>query len=123
MASGGQLVEQRSSFFQIARVKPFGEPTVDRSEKLASFIPLPVIAPEPRHAHRRLAIRFSSLWLLILLTALAFFSEAYAGSDERAKVDQLVFAPVINFMATMSTNSEAVGVWCSTQQGRRFCLN
>jgi hypothetical protein len=31
---------------------PFGEPAVDRSEKLASLIPLALVAPEPRHAHR-----------------------------------------------------------------------
>ena len=31
--------------------KPFGEPAVGRSEKLASLIPLALIAPEPRHAH------------------------------------------------------------------------
>ena len=49
--SSGQLVEQRLSLLQIARVKPFGEPAVDRSEKLASLIPLALIAPEPCHAH------------------------------------------------------------------------
>ena len=31
---------------QIERIKPFGEPAVDRSEKLASLIPLALIAPE-----------------------------------------------------------------------------
>jgi hypothetical protein len=40
-----QSVEQRLSLFQIARVKPFGEPAVDRSEKLASLIPLALVAP------------------------------------------------------------------------------
>ena len=49
--SSSQLVEQRLCLFQIARVKPFSEPAVDRSEKLASLIPLALIAPEPRHAH------------------------------------------------------------------------
>jgi hypothetical protein len=28
------------------------KPSVDRSEKLASLLPLALIAPEPRHAHR-----------------------------------------------------------------------
>jgi hypothetical protein len=37
-----QLVEQRLAF---------GEPAVDRREKLASLIPLTLVAPEPRHAH------------------------------------------------------------------------
>ena len=36
---------------QIERVKPFGEPAVDRSEKLARLIALALVAPEPRHAH------------------------------------------------------------------------
>src|SRR4029077_21187483 len=36
--------------FQIARVKPFREPAVDRSEKLASLIALALIAPEAREA-------------------------------------------------------------------------
>jgi hypothetical protein len=34
--SGVQLIEQSLSLLQIARVKPFGKPTVDRSEKLPS---------------------------------------------------------------------------------------
>ncbi len=32
-----QLIEQRLSLLQIARIKPFGEPAVDRSDKLAGF--------------------------------------------------------------------------------------
>jgi hypothetical protein len=40
-------VEQRLSFFEIARIKPFREPAVDR----ARLIALPLVAPEPRHAH------------------------------------------------------------------------
>jgi tetratricopeptide (TPR) repeat protein len=47
-----QLVEQRLSLFQIAHVETFSEPAVDRSEQVASLIPLALIAPEPRHAHR-----------------------------------------------------------------------
>ena len=30
----------------------FGEPAVDRSEQIAGFIALALIAPEARHAHR-----------------------------------------------------------------------
>jgi hypothetical protein len=45
-----QLVEQRLGLFQIARVEAFSEPTVDRSEQMAGFIPLALIAPEPREA-------------------------------------------------------------------------
>jgi hypothetical protein len=46
-----QFVQQRLCVLQIERIEPFGEPAVDRSEKLASLIPLALIAPEPRHAH------------------------------------------------------------------------
>ena len=46
-----QLVEQCLRLLQIARVKSFGEPAVDRSEKFASLLPLALIAPEPREAH------------------------------------------------------------------------
>ena len=35
-----QLIEQSLSLFQIERVKAFGEPAVDRSEKIASLITL-----------------------------------------------------------------------------------
>jgi hypothetical protein len=52
-APSRQLVKQRLRFLQIERVEAFGEPLVDRSEKIAGLIPLTLIAPEPRHAHRR----------------------------------------------------------------------
>jgi hypothetical protein len=48
-----QLLQQCLRLLQIERVEPFTEPTIDRSEKLASVLPLALIAPEPRHAHRR----------------------------------------------------------------------
>jgi hypothetical protein len=47
-----QLVEQGLSLFQVARVEAFGEPAVDRAEKIASFLRHPLVTPEPRHAHR-----------------------------------------------------------------------
>ena len=49
--SCGQLVEQSLSLLQIERVEAFGKPAVDRGEKIASLIPLALIAPKPRHAH------------------------------------------------------------------------
>jgi hypothetical protein len=42
---------KRFRLLQIARIKPFGEPAVDRGEKLACLLPLALIAPEPGHAH------------------------------------------------------------------------
>jgi hypothetical protein len=44
-------VQQRFGLFQIARVEPFGEPAINRSEQFASLLCLPLVAPEPRHAH------------------------------------------------------------------------
>ena len=44
----GQLVEQRLCLFQIERIEAFGKPAVDGCDR----IPLALIAPEPRHAHR-----------------------------------------------------------------------
>ena len=52
-ASRCQLVEQRLGVLQIERIEAFGEPAIDRSEQFTGFIPLALIAPEPRHAHRR----------------------------------------------------------------------
>jgi hypothetical protein len=37
---------RRSPAHRSRRVKPFSEPSADRSEKLASLIPLPLVAPE-----------------------------------------------------------------------------
>ena len=51
--SGVQFVEQGLGLLQIERVEAFGEPAVDRSKKLAGRIPLALIAPQPRHSHRR----------------------------------------------------------------------
>jgi hypothetical protein len=48
-----RLVEQRLGFLQIERVEAFGEPVVDRRQKIAGLLSLAVIAPEPRQAHRR----------------------------------------------------------------------
>src|SRR6202035_922669 len=46
-----QRVEQSLGLIQIARVEALGEPAVDWSEQIASLIALPLIAPQPRHAH------------------------------------------------------------------------
>ena len=61
-----QLFEQRLGLFQIERVEAFGEPAVDRSEKITGLIALALIAEE-RHAPRRMQGR------LLLMT------EVYAG--------------------------------------------
>jgi hypothetical protein len=42
-----QLVDQSFCLFQIGRVEPFGEPPVDRREKIAGLLPFALIAPQP----------------------------------------------------------------------------
>jgi hypothetical protein len=51
--SGVQIIKQRLRLLQVERVEAFGKPAVHRSEQFACLIPLALIAPEPRHAHRR----------------------------------------------------------------------
>jgi hypothetical protein len=46
-----QRLQQRLRLLQIARVEAFGEPAVDWSERFARLLRLPLIPPEPRHAH------------------------------------------------------------------------
>jgi hypothetical protein len=41
------------SLLQIEGVEPLTEPAVDRGEKIASLLPLALIAPESCHTHRR----------------------------------------------------------------------
>ena len=48
--------------FRSARIESFGEPAVDRRQKVACLIPLPLIAPEPCDAHR--GAQFPGLRLL-----------------------------------------------------------
>src|ERR1700747_3196017 len=52
-----QLVEQGLGLLQVRRVKALGEPAVDRSEKFLGLIPLPLIAPQPRHADSRAKLK------------------------------------------------------------------
>jgi hypothetical protein len=46
-----QLLQQRLRLLPIARVEPFGEPAVDRSQGFARFLHLALVAPEARKAH------------------------------------------------------------------------
>jgi hypothetical protein len=43
-------VQQRLRLLQVERVEAFGEPAVDRREKIAGLVLLALIAPEPRRA-------------------------------------------------------------------------
>ena len=74
-----QLVEQGLGLFQIERVEAFSEPAVDRSEQVASLIPLALIAPEPREAHRR--VQFIGLCVLPLRNAQRRFEARWPSSS------------------------------------------
>jgi len=53
LVSGVQLTEQSLGLLQVERIEALGEPAVDRSEKVPGLIPLALMAPQPRDAHRR----------------------------------------------------------------------
>src|SRR5262249_25508475 len=51
--SSRQLLEQGLGLLQVECVDPFGKPVEDRTEKVASRIPLSLIAPQPCKIDRR----------------------------------------------------------------------
>src|SRR5215469_4405591 len=75
---------------QIKRIEPFGEPAVDRSEKLASLIPLALIAPEPRHAHCR--TEFPILCLLFASNIEGAIERRFCLGGVRFGIEQRDFA-------------------------------
>ena len=48
-----QFVEQGLRLLQVQRVEALGKPAVDRSEKFSGLVPLPLLAPQLRHADSR----------------------------------------------------------------------
>jgi hypothetical protein len=48
-----KLVKQRLRFLQITRVEPLSEPAVNRSKQFVGLLRFALVAPQPRHAHRR----------------------------------------------------------------------
>jgi hypothetical protein len=46
--SSVQLIEQRLGLLQVKRVEAFGEPTIDRREKITGFAAPVLLAPEAR---------------------------------------------------------------------------
>ena len=44
---------QRFGLLQVRRVKPFGEPVIDRSQQIVRFLPLALLLPQPAQTHRR----------------------------------------------------------------------
>ena len=47
-----ELLQQRLGLPQVERVEAFGEPVIDRGEKIVGPLSFTLIAPEPRHARR-----------------------------------------------------------------------
>src|SRR6202023_2813813 len=62
--SGVQLFQQRPGLLQVERVKSFGEPAIDRREKITGFAAPLLFAPEPRQADR--CLQFQKLCALQL---------------------------------------------------------
>ena len=48
-----QFFQQRLGFFQVHRVKPFGEPAIDLRQHPAGFFLLALSLPQPAQAHHR----------------------------------------------------------------------
>ena len=63
LLSGVQFIEQVLCFFQIARVEPLCEPTVNWSQQFARFAHLAVVAPEACEAHGGAEFKGSGLLL------------------------------------------------------------
>jgi len=82
LLSGVQLIEQDLRLLEIERVEAFGELILDQSEEFAGRSPLALVAPEPRHAHRR--AQFPGLCLLLAGTrvgASSLHSRNYRHAD------------------------------------------
>jgi hypothetical protein len=49
--SSAQLVQERHGFLEVRRVKPLGEPAINRGEELAGLSRLALLLPEAGQAH------------------------------------------------------------------------
>jgi hypothetical protein len=99
------LVVDRS-LFQIERIEALGEPAVDRSEKFASLIPLALIAPEPRRAHR--GAKFPGFGLLLMIVRIGthvFALEAQGTALRGQRIPTL--APVLPLKITLNARRAA----------------
>jgi hypothetical protein len=87
-----QFVEQRLCLFEIGRVEAFGEPAVDRREKLAGFDLPTLLAAQPGQAHG--SAQFPKLGLLLSGDALGFAIQFLGGFGTPLLQQQLAFVPV-----------------------------
>jgi hypothetical protein len=84
-----QLIQQRLRLFKIERVEALGEPSVDRCQKLASLVPLALIAPEASDFRREIVGREPSFAsLLITQVVLCCLIGAFAGPMSTALAEQ-----------------------------------
>ena len=77
LSSSCQLVEQRLCLFQIGCVEAFGEPAIDRLEKIAGFGGATLVAAEPRET--RSGAQFPKLSFLLLGEGQGFAIEVLGG--------------------------------------------
>ena len=87
-----EFVEQRLCVFEIRRVEAFGEPSVDRREKVAGFGGAALVAAEPGEA--RSGAQFPELGLLLLGDAQGFAIQYLGGLRLPLTRQQLAFVPV-----------------------------
>ena len=73
-----QIVEQAFGLLQNRRIETFGEPPIDRSEQIARFAALALIAPEPGRS--RAARSSQNLALCRCATASALWKLSSAGA-------------------------------------------
>src|SRR5215469_5675906 len=50
--SSHQFVQQRLGIFEVRRVETFGEPAVDRRQKVSGLFATTLFAPDPNDTHR-----------------------------------------------------------------------
>src|SRR5437870_4194248 len=87
-----EFVEQRLCVFEIGRVEAFGEPAVDRGEKIAGFGVTALVAAEPGEA--RGGAQFPELGPLLLSDAQRFAIQFLGGLGMPLPYKQLAFLPV-----------------------------
>ena len=87
-----KLAKQRFRFFQIGGVEAFGEPAIDRRERVARFAATTLVALQAGEACRRL--QFPQLGVLLAGDAQRFAIQFLSGLGLPLPQQQLAFVPV-----------------------------
>src|SRR6516165_5405774 len=87
-----QLVEQRLCLFEVRRIEAFGEPAVDRRQKVAGFGGATLVAAQPSEARR--GAQFPELGVLLPGDAQGFAIELVGGLGMPLSQQQLALVPV-----------------------------